>query len=259
MTRRLFFCKMFEKSNYDTDKGVPPFDVFDMRDHKKNRDNEGDCKWRCDNNYRCARYEYDEKTLFCKLFEKPKDDFHQTEPFDVFDMRDHPKNRDHEGDCKWRCDNNDQCARYEYDAITLICKMFEKYDLSQDDKDTSDGDDNDDQALVTKKAKSGSKHNSDEDNKKSKKGFKHNSARDDKDVSNKNAKDGKGNKNSKQVSKHNSDHGEKKTKKDHDAKNATNLVSDEHDEHSENETLENKKDKQEPQTKARPYWPQWFR
>merc|ERR1712187_260590 len=163
------FCKLFKKSGDDSDQRVPAFDVFDMRDHKKNRNNEGDCKWRCDNNYRCTRYEYDASTLFCKLFEKSKVDSQQSAPFDVFDMRDHPKNRDHEGDCKWRCDNNDQCARYEYDAITLICKMFEKYDLSQDDKDTSDGDDNHDQVLV----KSGSKHDSDEDNKKSKKGVKH--------------------------------------------------------------------------------------
>merc|ERR1712003_480718 len=103
---------------------------FDMRDHKKNRNNEGDCKWRCDNNYRCTRYEYDASTLFCKLFEKSKDDSHQSAPFDVFDMRDHPKNRDHEGDCKWRCDNSDRCTRYVFDAITLVCNMFEESNQS---------------------------------------------------------------------------------------------------------------------------------
>merc|ERR1719277_1555297 len=51
-------------------------------------------------------------------------------PYNVFDMRDHPKNRDHEGDCKWRCGNNSRCIRYEFDAITLTCNMFEE---SKDD------------------------------------------------------------------------------------------------------------------------------
>merc|ERR1712187_388683 len=163
------FCKMYEKPKDDSNHGGPAFDEFDMRDHKKNRDNQGDCKWRCDNNYRCARYEYDASTLFCKLFEKSKDGSHQTEPFDAFDMRDHPKNRDHEGDCKWRCDNNDQCARYEYDATTLICKMFEKSHVKQDDS-TSGEDDKDDKVLIVKQSKSGVKHNyddGDEDDKKS--------------------------------------------------------------------------------------------
>merc|ERR1712187_703686 len=119
-------------------------------------------------------------------------------PFDVFDMRDHPKNRDHEGDCKWRCDNTDRCARYEFDATTLICKLFEKYPLNQDDKDTS----GEEQVLVEKKSKSGFEHNSekdDKDNKKSKKGLKHETDKDDKDdkeISDKNAKDDKGNKES---------------------------------------------------------------
>merc|ERR1712176_1671942 len=156
-------CNMFEESNQSA-----PFDVFDMRDHKKNRDNKGDCKWRCDNNYRCARYEYDASTLFCKLFEKPKDGSHQIEPFDAFDMRDHPKNRDHEGDCKWRCDNSDQCARYEYDATTLICKMFEKSHVKQDDSSSGE-DDKDDQVLIDQQPKSDVKHNSDEDDEDDKK------------------------------------------------------------------------------------------
>merc|ERR1712157_312464 len=215
-------CNMFEESKDDLSQSTP-FDVFDMRDHKKNRNNEGDCKWRCDNNYRCARYEYDASTLFCKLFEKSKDESHQSAPFDVFDMRDHPKNRDHEGDCKWRCDNADHCARYEFDATTLICKLFEKYPPNEDDKDTS----SEEQALVEKKSKSGFEHNSD-----------------------KNAKDEKGNKKSKQGLKFNSDEGNKKTEKDHEAKKSPDLVSDKHDKHSKKEKNENKKTNEEPEAVA---------
>merc|ERR1712048_699932 len=204
------FCKLFKKSGDDADQGVAAFDVFDMRDHKKNRNNDGDCKWRCDNNYRCARYEYDASTLFCKLFEKSKDDSQQSAPFDVFDMRDHPKNRDHEGDCKWRCDNADRCARYEFDATTLICKLFEKYPPNEDDRDTS----GEEQVLVEKKSKKGLKHETDKD---------------DKEIFDKNAKDDKGNKESKQGLKFNSDEGNKKTEKDHEAKKSPDLVSDKHD------------------------------
>jgi len=236
------FCKLFEKSTADSGQGVPAYDVFDMRDHKKNRDNQGDCKWRCDNNYRCARYEYDASTLFCKLFEKSKDDSHQSAPFDVFDMRDHPKNRDHEGDCKWKCNNDDRCDRYEYDATTLICKMFEKYHVDQEDKDTSGEDVKDAQVLVAKKAKSGFGHNSekddkeddDNDDKKSKKGFKHKSDKGDKDISDKNAEDDKDKKKSKHGLKSNSDEDDKKTKKDHEAKKSPDSVSDKHDKHSKN-------------------------
>merc|ERR1711953_1391276 len=215
---KTFFCKMFEKTKVDTDKGVSSIDVFDMRDHKKNRDNEGDCKWRCDNNYRCARHEYDASTLFCKLFEKSKDDSHQNASFDVFDMRDHPKNRDHEGDCKWRCDVNDRCARYEYDAVTLICELFEKYHVEQDGKHTFGDDDNEDTE---------EKHD-----KTSKNGFKHDTDKDDNDEEENSeniAKDDKGNKKSKQVAKRNSDRNGKKTKKEHEAKKNINLVSDKHD------------------------------
>merc|ERR1712157_246598 len=219
---------MYEKPKGDSNQDGLAFDEFDMRDHKKNRNNEGDCKWRCDNNYRCARYEYDASTLFCKLFEKSKDESHQSAPFDVFDMRDHPKNRDHEGDCKWRCDNADRCARYEFDATTLICKLFEKYPPNQDDKDTS----SEEQVLVEKKSKSGFEHNSekddkdDNDDKKSNKGLKHETDKDDKEISDKNAKDEKGNKKSKQGLKPKSDEDGKKTEKDHEAKRSPDLVSD---------------------------------
>merc|ERR1712176_915737 len=240
------FCKLFKKSGDDANQGVAAFDVFDMRDHKKNRNNEGDCKWRCDNNYRCTRYEYDASTLFCKLFEKSKDDSHQSAPFDVFDMRDHPTNRDHEGDCKWRCDNADRCARYEFDATTLICKLFEKYPPNEDDKDTS----REEQVLVEKKSKSGFEHNSEKDDKKSKKGLEHETDKDDKEISVKNAKDEKGNKKSKQGLKFNSDEGNKKTEKDHEAKKRPDLVSDRHDKHSKKEKNENKKTNEEPEAVA---------
>merc|ERR1712014_17187 len=215
-------CNMFEESKDDLSQSTP-FDVFDMRDHKKNRNNEGDCNWRCNHDYRCARYEYDASTLFCKLFKKSVDDANQgVAAFDVFDMRDHKKNRDHEGDCKWRCDNADRCARYEFDATTLICKLFEKYLPNQDDKDTS----GEEQVLVEKKSKSGFEHNSEKDDKKSKKGLKHETDKDDKEIFDKNAKDDKGNKKSKQGLKVNSDKGNKKMEKDHEAKKSPDLVSD---------------------------------
>lgn len=48
-------------------------------------------------------------------------------PFEVFDMRNYAHT---ERDCWWRCQNDDRCARFEYDANELLCKMFaqvEKY------------------------------------------------------------------------------------------------------------------------------------
>merc|ERR1712046_502221 len=101
-------------------------------------------------------------------------------------MRDHPKNREHahgEGDCKWRCDNDDRCARYEYDALTLSCKMFEKPkdDLNQENEDISGEDDTNDQGLIVSKAKSGFELDSDQDDKDNSEKKKDSSIEDDSD------------------------------------------------------------------------------
>ena len=50
----------------------------------------------------------------------------ETSLFDVFDMHRLTTHPAEVWDCKWRCDNTDRCARYEWDAKELVCKMFEK-------------------------------------------------------------------------------------------------------------------------------------